>query len=102
MTAAHGIILDLKKDYRTLLGKTLLDCHDRSGRQWQRNTAVLTTHRLANIVYPDRTMPLDDGVVGETRTHAELVARGGLFARLFCLQTADYRPAALPTTGASA
>ncbi len=49
-------------------------------------TTLVIAHRLATIVKADRIVALQDGVVAEIGTHAELLARGGVYARLAALQ----------------
>jgi ABC-type multidrug transport system fused ATPase/permease subunit len=44
------------------------------------------THRLRAAETADRVVVLDGGRVVEQGTHAALVARGGLYARLWRLQ----------------
>jgi ABC-type multidrug transport system fused ATPase/permease subunit len=44
---------------------------------------LLATQRLSTLILADRVAVLDDGVVVETGTVAELLARGGVFAALF-------------------
>jgi hypothetical protein len=43
-------------------------------------------HRLATVLKADRIVVMDEGRVVEEGTHADLVARGGLYARLAALQ----------------
>ena len=49
-------------------------------------TTIVIAHRLATVLRADRIVVLDDGKVVEEGTHAELVAKGGLYARLAELQ----------------
>jgi ABC-type multidrug transport system fused ATPase/permease subunit len=56
-------------------------------------TALVIAHRLSTIESADRIMVLSGGVLRESGTHAELLAHGGLYRRLFELQ---YAPAESP------
>ena len=49
-------------------------------------TTLVIAHRLATVLKADRIVVMDEGVVVETGTHAELSARGGLYAKLAKLQ----------------
>jgi len=52
----------------------------------QGRTTLVVAHRLATILSADRILVMDEGRVVEEGTHAELKARGGLYARLAALQ----------------
>lgn len=49
-------------------------------------TTLVIAHRLATVLRADRILVLDEGRVVEEGRHADLVARGGLYARLAELQ----------------
>ena len=53
-------------------------------------TVIMIAHRLSTVVGADNIVVLDHGHVAETGTHAELLAAGGLYARMW----ADYERAA--------
>jgi ABC-type multidrug transport system fused ATPase/permease subunit len=51
-------------------------------------TTVVIAHRLSTIKNADRVLVLDDGKIVEEGTHAELIARGGLYQDLYQRQFA--------------
>ncbi len=52
-------------------------------------TTFVIAHRLSTVERADRILVLDNGVIAEQGTHAELLARGGLYGRLHQLQFSD-------------
>ena len=52
-------------------------------------TTLMIAHRLSTVRNADLIYVLDHGRVAEIGSHAELIAGGGLYARLWALQTAD-------------
>ncbi|MEN3333344.1 MAG: ATP-binding cassette, subfamily bacterial, partial [Blastocatellia bacterium] len=53
--------------------------------------AVIISHRFSTVRMADRIVVLTHGQVVEEGTHAELLARDGLYAELFTLQAEGYR-----------
>ncbi|GIK85724.1 MAG: lipid A export ATP-binding/permease protein MsbA [Betaproteobacteria bacterium] len=49
-------------------------------------TTLVIAHRLSTIEHADRIVVLDGGRIVEEGTHAALIARGGLYARLHRIQ----------------
>jgi ATP-binding cassette subfamily B protein len=49
-------------------------------------TTLVIAHRLATVLRADRIVVLDQGRIVDIGRHAELVARGGLYARLAAMQ----------------
>jgi subfamily B ATP-binding cassette protein MsbA len=52
-------------------------------------TTLVIAHRLSTVVGADVIYVMDRGRVVESGTHNELLARGGLYARLYALQSAE-------------
>ncbi len=55
-------------------------------RLMQGRTTLVIAHRLSTIEHADRVLALEAGRLVEQGTHAELLARGGLYARLHAMQ----------------
>jgi ABC-type transport system involved in Fe-S cluster assembly fused permease/ATPase subunit len=59
-------------------------------RAVSRNRTTLTiAHRLSTVVDADEIIVLDDGKIAERGSHAALLARDGLYARMWAMQAAE-------------
>jgi subfamily B ATP-binding cassette protein MsbA len=55
-------------------------------RVMEHRTTFVIAHRLSTVVRASKIIVLDGGTVAEIGTHEELVARGGVYARLYEIQ----------------
>src|SRR5262249_45296855 len=58
------------------------------GRLMQGRTTLILAHRLSSVIGADRILVLDQGRVVESGTHAELIARPGVYQQLMAPQLA--------------
>lgn len=58
-------------------------------RLLQGRTSLVIAHRLSTVQEADRILVMHEGEVRESGTHAELIEKGGLYARLVELQFGD-------------
>ncbi len=57
-------------------------------------TTLVIAHRLSTVQGADLICVVDRGRIAESGRHIELLARGGLYARLYAMQFADERDVA--------
>jgi ATP-binding cassette subfamily B protein len=76
-------ILVLDDAFAAVDAETEVAILDRLLERIQRRTTLVITHRLRVASLLDRIIVLEDGQVVEDGPHAELLARGGPYARLW-------------------
>jgi ATP-binding cassette subfamily B multidrug efflux pump len=59
-------------------------------RLMEGKTVVAIAHRLSTIAAMDRLIVMDQGRIAETGSHAELMAAGGIYARLWAHQSGGF------------
>ena len=55
-------------------------------------TVIAIAHRLSTIAAMDRLIVLDKGRIVEEGKHEELLAKGGLYAKLWAHQSGGFLP----------
>lgn len=79
-------ILVLDEATSSVDSETELLIQDALARLMRERTALAIAHRLTTIEGSDRIIVMHRGAVREMGTHAELIARNGVYARLYALQ----------------
>ena len=72
------------------------EVHARMREHRRDATSLLISHRLNTVKNADVIAVVEDGLVVELGSHAEVMAAGGTYARLFRLQSAGYRDESVP------
>ena len=54
-------------------------------------TTIIISHRFPTVRMADCIVVLEGGQIVESGTHDELVARGGVYAKMFAMQAEGYR-----------
>ena len=67
------------------------DLFQRFRQLTQGKMTFLVSHRFSTVRMADRIVVLDQGRIVEVGSHAELMAQGGRYARMFRLQAESYR-----------
>jgi ATP-binding cassette subfamily B protein len=76
-------ILVLDEATSALDSHTEKDIQDALDRVAQNRTTLVIAHRLSTIVGAEEIIVLDQGVIAERGTHAQLLRRGGLYASMW-------------------
>ena len=89
MREAQVLILD--EPTAALDARAEYDVFTRFNELMAGRMALVISHRFSTVRMADRILVLTGGEIVESGTHAELVARGGLYAELFAMQAAGYQ-----------
>jgi ATP-binding cassette, subfamily B, multidrug efflux pump len=60
-------------------------------------TTLIVSHRLSAVRNADEILVLADGYIAERGTHAQLIRSGGLYSRLWIMQSGSEEPEVLKT-----
>ena len=94
--AANPEIIVLDEATASVDTETELLIQDALGKLTTGRTSILIAHRLQTIQQADRILVMNQGRVEELGTHNELLAKGGLYAKLHALQFQDTAGAEQP------
>jgi ABC-type multidrug transport system fused ATPase/permease subunit len=85
--AYDPVILVLDEATSSVDTETELLIQDALEKLMRHRTAVIIAHRLSTIERSDRIIVMHHGQIREMGSHRQLLALGGLYARLHALQT---------------
>ena len=83
-------VLILDEPSSSLDAETEYDIFSRFREIVKGRTSILISHRFTNVNIADRIIVLDKGSVAESGTHDELMKRGGLYYRMFTMQSSRF------------
>jgi ATP-binding cassette subfamily B protein len=92
-------ILILDEATSALDSRTEQDIQQALNAVSSRRTTLVIAHRLSTVVDADEIIVLQDGEIAERGSHPALLAKGGLYARMWTLQAVEHelQPEALTT-----
>ncbi|MGB2998523.1 MAG: ATP-binding cassette domain-containing protein, partial [Phycisphaerae bacterium] len=80
---ADPAILILDEATSSVDTQTELQVQEALARLTERRTCFIVAHRLSTVRKADRVLVVEGGCITEEGTHAELIARGGRYARMY-------------------
>lgn len=91
---AHNpdVLLVLDEATSSVDTETEILIQDALRRVMRGRTSIVIAHRLSTIQYVDRILVIHRGRLVEEGTHRELLARGGIYTKLYQLQYRDQEP----------
>lgn len=57
----------------------------------EHKTRIIISHRLGNMIYADKIILLDGGIIKETGTHVQLMQQSGEYAKMYRMQSSNYQ-----------
>jgi ATP-binding cassette subfamily B protein len=89
MTSAQILILDEPTAAIDAIAEH--DLFQRFRQLTQGKMTFLVSHRFSTVRMADRIVVLDKGEIVEVGSHTELIAKQGIYERMFHLQAANYQ-----------
>ncbi len=83
MILAQPSVVILDEATSALDAATEYALHEGLGRFLQGRTTLIIAHRLSAVKQADRVLVFDGGRIAEQGEHQQLIADGGLYARLY-------------------
>jgi ATP-binding cassette subfamily B protein len=93
------IVLVLDEATSSVDTETEMLIQDAMARVLKGRTSIIIAHRLSTVQHADRILVLHKGRIVESGTHAELLARAGVYAKLYRLQYKDQEASASDVRG---
>ncbi len=86
---AGGLILDEPTAALDALAEN--DIYEKYAEFAREKTSFFVSHRLSSTRFCDRILLLDGGKIAEEGTHEELLAAGGIYGKMFAMQSKYYQ-----------